>query len=85
MNVKDQHLFILAKCQTAKQVWDALARTYAAESSARTLLLEKESNQLRKRLDEPLTMYLSRVRGIREQLVTAGEAISGEKVSHQYC
>ena len=41
-------------CQTAKQAWDALARTYAAKSSARTLLLEKEFNQLRKRLDEPL-------------------------------
>ena len=60
-----------------------MARTYAAKSSARTLLLEKEFNQLRKGLDEPLTMCFSRVRDIRDQLATAGEPISDEKVSRQ--
>ena len=83
MNVKDQHLSALAKCQTAKQAWDTLARTYAAKSSARTLLLEKDLNQRRKRLDEPLIMYFSRVRDIRDQLATAGEPISNEKESCQ--
>ena len=79
MKVKDQHLSVLAKCQKAKQAWDALARTHAAKSSARILLVEKDFNHL----DKPLTMYFCRVRDIRDQLATAGEPIIDEKVSRQ--
>ena len=81
LHVQKHHKSSLADCETAKEAWDLLSTVYKAKSNARRLQLRKELNNLKLAVDEPLTKYVARARGIRDQLLAAGQEIKEEEVA----
>ena len=79
--VKDHHLATLEECASARAVWDKLRAIYQAKSLARRLMLRRELISLKKDPTEPLTVYVSRAKGIRDQLVASGLEIRPEEVT----
>ena len=79
--VRDHHLPTIARCETAKQAWEALEAVYQARSTARRLQLKRELNSLKKRPDEELTKYVARAKDIRDQLAAAGKGPDDQEVT----
>jgi transposase InsO family protein len=78
--VEDFHLSEISGCKSAKEVWDALQRTYKASSIANQLTLMKELNTIRMAQNEPVAKYIGRARSLRDQLQAAGHAVDAKTV-----
>lgn len=78
--VADHHKSLLDSCETSQQAWDALKAVYTAQSNAKRLQLLREMHNLKLQPGEALTVYCSRARGIRNQLLAAGHELAEEAV-----
>lgn len=78
--VADHHKSLLAQCDTAQQAWSALSAVYVAQSNAKRLQLLRDMHNLKLLPGEALTVYCSRARGIRNQLLAAGHELTEEAV-----
>jgi len=78
--VADHHKSTLAGCETANEAWEALKAVYKAKSNARRLHLLRELHNLKLLPGEHLTVYFSRARSIRNQLLAAGHELEEEDV-----
>ena len=79
--VKEHHLPLMERCDTAKQAWQQLEAVYQAKSNARKLQLRKELSQLKMGPGEPLTKYVGRARDIQDQLRAAGHMVADQEVA----
>lgn len=79
--VEDFHLSEITGCNNAKEVWDALQRTYKARSIANQLTLMKDLNSIRMGHNEPVAKYIGRARSLRDQLQAAGHAVDAKSVA----
>jgi hypothetical protein len=79
--VKEHHLPLLKRCNTAREAWQQLAAVYQAKSNARKLQLKKELAQLKMSPGEPLTKFAARANDIQDQLRAAGHEISDQEVA----
>jgi hypothetical protein len=68
LHVKDHHLAVLERCNTAKEAWEQLEVVYQARSNARKWQLHKELSQLKMGPSEPLTKYMARAKEIQNQI-----------------
>ena len=80
LHVQDHNLHILEESTSAKDAWIRLENIYKSKSNARKLMLKKELNNLRKEDEEPLTKFVSRAKGLRDQLCAAGLEVKSEEV-----
>lgn len=78
--VKDHHLATLASCKTAKEAWSKLESIHKAKSVARRMLLRRELTTLTKTAGEPVTKYVDRAKGIRDQLTAAGYEVREDEI-----
>lgn len=79
--VKEHHLPLLDRCNTAHEAWSQLEAVYQAKSNARKLQLRKQLSQLKMGRGEPLTKYVGRAREIQDQLRAAGHEIQDQEVA----
>ena len=79
--VKEHHLPLMERCDTAKQAWQQLEAVYQAKSNARKLQLRKELSQLKMGPREPLTKYVGRAKEIQDQLRAAGHEVGDQDVA----
>lgn len=78
----DKHLkTTIDACDTAKEAWDKLEDVYKAKSNARKLQLKRELTSISLKPKESITMYVSRAKDIRDQLIAAGYEASEEEVA----
>lgn len=80
LHVKDHHLPVLERCNTAKAAWDQLEAVYQAKSNARKRQLRKELSQLKMGAAEPLAKYVARAKEIQNQLQAAGHTVADQEV-----
>lgn len=78
--VADHHKATLAACETANDAWEALKAVYKAKSNAQRLYLLRELHNLKLLPAEPLSVYFSRARSIRNQLLAAAHELEEEEV-----
>lgn len=71
----------IVACDTASEAWSKLEAVYKAKSNARRLWLKRELTNLRREQGEPITVYVARARGIKDELAAAGHEISDEEVA----
>jgi hypothetical protein len=81
LHVKEYHLPMLERCDTAKDAWQELERVYQAKSNARKLQLRKELTTLKMGPAEPLTKYVARDQEIQDQLRAAGHNVVDQEVT----
>ncbi|GIL74079.1 hypothetical protein Vretimale_10366 [Volvox reticuliferus] len=74
-NVKDHHLQTVTDAANAKEAWDALAETLAANNNARRLALRQEFSRLKMEDGEALTKYIARARQLRSDLLGTGQNV----------
>ena len=79
--VKEHHLSLLERCDTAKKAWEQLEAIYQAKSNARKRQLRKELTQLKMGPAEPLTKYVARAKEIQNQLRSAGHEVTDQEVA----
>ncbi len=80
LGVADHHKSLLAQCETSQQAWSALSAVYVAQSNAKRLQLLREMHNLKLLPGEALTVYFSRARDTRNQLLAAGHEVTKESV-----
>jgi hypothetical protein len=78
--VADHHKSFLAECETSQQAWSALNAVYVAQSNAKRLQLLREMHNLKLLPGEALSVYFSRARDTRNQLLAAGHQVTEESV-----
>ena len=66
----------IAKCTTAKEVWDKLQAKYQTKNATRRLLLTTEFNALKQNPNESVDDYVARASKLHAQLESAGGATS---------
>lgn len=81
LHVKDHHLPVLERCDTAKLAWETLETTFQAKSNARKRQLRKELSQLKMGASEPLSMYVARAKEIQNQLRATGYEVKDQEVA----
>ncbi|KAK9806822.1 hypothetical protein WJX72_003845 [[Myrmecia] bisecta] len=77
-SVQNHHVAMLAKCKTAKEAWTKLEVVYKAKSNAKRLQLKTELLALKKQASEPVTKYVARASGFRDQLAAVGDDVKDE-------
>ena len=80
LHVKDHHLPLLSKAETAAEAWQKLEAVYQAKSTARQLHLKRALNSLRKEPSEPLVQYVNRATDMRDQLLAAGHTVEDQEL-----
>jgi hypothetical protein len=80
LHVKDHHLPLLERCNTAKEAWEQLEALYQAKSNARKRQLRKDLSQLKMGATEPLSKYVARAKDIQNQLRSAGYEVADQEV-----
>ena len=81
LHVQDHHLSTLAACATARKAWETLASVFQAKSQARQLQLSASSTICARTPPEALTVYASRAKQLRDQLVAAGYDVSEDELA----
>lgn len=79
--VKEHHLAMLERCESAKAAWEKLEALFQSKNNARKLQLRKELAQIRMAPTEPLTKYAARAKEIQDQLRAAGHEVSDQEVA----
>ena len=81
LHVKEHHLPLLERCDSAKSAWEQLEALFQSKSNARKLQLRKELAQLKMGPGEPLTKYTARAKEIQDQLRAAGHTVTDQEVA----
>lgn len=81
LNVEKHLKTTIDACDTAKEAWDKLEDVYKAKSNARKLQLKRELTSISLKPKESITLYVSRAKDIRDQLIAAGYEASEEEVA----
>jgi hypothetical protein len=84
MGIGDRELlFLAAEATTAKDLWNALEEDYKRKLKSRVPSLKRALNGLNKAPSETIQQYVSRAKGFRRQLKSAGHIITDEELTSQ--
>ena len=67
---------VIEECKTARAAWAALEATQMGKSKAQVQFLHQQFSHLRRNQGETLAGFVARVKGLRQQLRSAGETVS---------
>jgi hypothetical protein len=79
-HLSDSYLRLYDEAATAKDLWDALLRTFVQQNTMRRLTLRREVNSLEKSSSESLSKYFARAAKLRDELNGADQDISEDEV-----
>jgi gag-polypeptide of LTR copia-type/Zinc knuckle len=79
--VEDHLLATVHQAKTAKEAWQAFERDYKLCAEANRLHLRRDLASLKKEGNETMAMYFSRARGIKADLLAAGDPVDDDQVS----
>jgi transposase InsO family protein len=80
LNLEPHMLSLVARCQTARQAWNALENNFRAKSAARLVQLKRELASLSKSKAETLDQYFDRARTLRAELELVGATVEDNDI-----
>eukprot|EP00253_Pinus_taeda_P034531 PITA_34531 len=79
--LRDHVVLHVASKETTKEMWDALVMLYQDLSENRKMILKEKLRTIKMQKGENVTSYLTRIQGVRDELVAVGEKlVDGELV-----
>lgn len=78
--VEDHHLSTLEECDTSQEAWEKLEEIFKAKSLAKRLQHCRALTTLKLKNGESLTTYISRAKGIRDELMAAGYDVKTDEI-----